>query len=617
MNEMWRQTAEARVTAPRPLTPAAPPIQPAQSAPPLATSARPPMPTPPPVAMRAAAPPIATAVQPHPAPIAQPLPAAPVPERRATPRPIPTPSQIIGRIISVAGCNTQVELAPHIPGQPAGRAEIGSLAKILAQDASVIGIISGMSVQPGQRGEKTVLDVVLVGEVLPGGFQRGVAHFPSIGDDVYLAGSADLAHVYSQALASTLNVGTLYQDPSVSARLMADDLFSKHFAIVGTTGCGKSSALTCILREALKERPHAHVLVLDMHGEYHRAFGAQAEVIGAGDLHLPFWLLNFQELCSVLTSPDDHHDAQVEILCDAIIFAKKRYSDAAAGRMRSRVLDTSTATVDCPTPFRLFDLISYIDEQLGKLERPYPTLAYRRLKSRVESLASDPRYVFMFGNPNMEDTMVEIMARLFRIPNDGRPITVIELSTVPEEILDVVVLLLARLTFDLAVWSNGGLPVLLVCEEAHRYVPADDRKGFFPTRQALSRIAKEGRKYGISLALLTQRPSELDTTILSQCSTILAMRLATESDQRVMRSTVHDSTFGILEYLPLLADRDAIVLGRGAPMPMRIKFHELPAAILPGKSQNEFTQRWAAPNMDRHMLEDAIARWRSNSGRKP
>jgi DNA helicase HerA-like ATPase len=216
----------------------------------------------------------------------------------------------------------------------------------------------------------------------------------------------------------------------------------------------------------------------------------------------------------------------------------------------------------------------------------------------------------------MEDNMVDILARLFRNPNEGRPVTVIELATVPEEILDVVVLLLARLTFDLAVWSEGRLPVLLVCEEAHRYIPADDRKGFFPTRQALSRIAKEGRKYGISLALLTQRPSELDTTILSQCSSILAMRLATESDQRVMRANVHDSTFGILEYLPLLADREAIVLGRGAPMPMRIKFAELPQAILPGKSQNEFTKGWASPNMDRRLLEDTVARWRSNNNRR-
>jgi DNA helicase HerA-like ATPase len=187
---------------------------------------------------------------------------------------------------------------------------------------------------------------------------------------------------------------------------------------------------------------------------------------------------------------------------------------------------------------------------------------------------------------------------------------------VPEDVLDVVVLLLSRLTFDLAVWSEGKLPVLLVCEEAHRYVSADDRKGFFPTRQALSRIAKEGRKYGISLALLTQRPSELDTTILSQCSTILAMRLSTESDQKVMRANVHDSTFGVLEYLPLLADREAIVLGRGAPMPMRIKFSDLPRSGLPGKGDSGFTERWATPNMTRQLLEDTVARWRGNAPRK-
>ena len=521
------------------------------------------------------------------------------------------PALFIGRIIGVSGYGTQVELA----SEDAPRAEIGSLVKVRTQNAAVVGIISSMAVQPtGKNGEKVILELILVGEIGAKGFHRGVAHFPVIGDDVYLACATDLAYVFTQPELATLNVGTLYQDQAVPARLLADELFSKHFAIVGTTGCGKSSALTCILREALKDRPHGHVLVLDMHGEYERAFGGLAEVIGAGSLHLPYWLLSFQELRSVLTSPDDHHDAQVEILCDAVIMAKKRFSDATAGRVRTRVLDT--ATVDSPTPFRLSDLIGYIDEQLGKLERPYPTLAYRRLRSRIEILTTDPRYAFMFGNPNIEDTMVDILARLFRVPNDGRPITVVELSTVPEDVLDVVVLLLSRLTFDLAVWSEGKLPVLLVCEEAHRYVSADDRKGFFPTRQALSRIAKEGRKYGVSLALLTQRPSELDATILSQCSTILAMRLSTESDQKVMRANVHDSTYGILEHLPLLADREAIVLGRGAPMPMRIKFSDLPRGSLPGKGGSDFTERWATPNMTRQLLEDTVARWRGNGPRK-
>lgn len=525
------------------------------------------------------------------------------------------PAQYIGRVTGVSGYSTQVELKPGLHDAP--RAEIGSLVKVRAQNVAVVGIISSMTVQPsGKDGEKTILELTLVGEVGAKGFHRGVASFPVIGDDVYLASATDLAYVFTQPELATLNVGTLYQDATVPARLLADDLFSKHFAIVGTTGCGKSSALTCILREALKDRPHAHVMVLDMHGEYERAFGCQAEVIGAGDLHLPYWLLSFQELRSVLTSVDDHHDAQVEILQDALIMAKKRYTDATVSRVRSRMMEASATTVDTPTPFRLYDLISFIDEQLGKLDRPHPTLAYRRLKSRIEILATDPRYAFMFGNPNMEDTMVDILSRLFRVPNDGRPITVVELSTVPEDVLDVVVLLLSRLTFDLAVWSEGKLPVLLVCEEAHRYISADDRKGFFPTRQALSRIAKEGRKYGVSLGLLTQRPSELDSTILSQCSTILAMRLSTESDQKVMRANVHDSTFGILEYLPLLADREAIVLGRGAPMPMRIKFSELPRSSLPGKGESGFTDRWATPNMTRQLLEETVARWRGNAPRK-
>jgi DNA helicase HerA-like ATPase len=575
------------------------------------------------------APPAPQPAPPRPAqPAAQPQPSSPAAQSeifRPAPRPAPAPraGQKIGRVISVAGPVTTIELDPSLNGPSAPRAEIGSLARIRTQTAHVIGTISSLRQTSSAMGnDKTLVELILVGELKGDGaalaFSRGVAHFPCIGDEASLAGRDELAVVFGHGNVATLDVGTLYQDPAIHACLLADELFSKHFAIVGTTGCGKSSALACVLHTALAANQYAHVIVLDMHGEHHQTFGNQAEVFGARNLYLPFWLLNFQELRSVLTSPDDHYDAQTEILCDAVIVAKKRFADASAGRLRQRVFDSASGTVDSPTPFRLSDVITYIDEQLGKLERPYPTLAYRRLKLRIESLAGDPRFSFMFGNANMEDTMVETLAQLFRVPNNGKPVTIIELSTIPEEILDVVILLISRITFDLAVWSDGGLPVLLVCEEAHRYIPADDRRGFLPTRQALSRIAKEGRKYGISLGLLTQRPSELDTTVLSQCSTLFAMRLATESDQKVMRSNVHDSTFGILEYLPLLADREAIVLGCGAPMPMRIKFHELARDRLPGSGgQTKFIDRWARPNMDRPRLEETVSRWRGNGNRRP
>ena len=278
------------------------------------------------------------------------IPSAPVlqptkPSVPTSPSQVGTTPQKIGRVVSVAGCTTTIELGLQSVGPNASRAEIGSLAKIHTQTANVIGIISALRVQPAasmSSGEKVLVELILVGELVSDGtkscFCRGVAHFPCIGDDAYLAGRDDLAKVYVQDNLATINVGTLYQEPSVPAHLLADDLFSKHFAIVGTTGCGKSSALTCILQQALVGHPYAHVLVLDMHGEYHQAFGSQAEVIRAGNLHLPFWLLNFQELRSVLTSPDDHYDAQTEILCDAIVTAKKRYADAAAGRVRSRVV---------------------------------------------------------------------------------------------------------------------------------------------------------------------------------------------------------------------------------------------------------------------------------------
>jgi DNA helicase HerA-like ATPase len=175
------------------------------------------------------------------------------------------PAQYIGRVIGVSGYSTQLELKPGMHDAP--RAEIGSLVKVRAQDVAVVGVIASMAIKSdGKNGEKTVLELTLVGEVGAKGFRRGVAHFPVIGDDVYLASATDLAYVFTQAELATLNVGTLFQDPTVPARLLADDMFAKHFAIVGTTGCGKSSALTCILREALKDRPLGLGVVVDRLG---------------------------------------------------------------------------------------------------------------------------------------------------------------------------------------------------------------------------------------------------------------------------------------------------------------------------------------------------------------
>jgi DNA helicase HerA-like ATPase len=537
-----------------------------------------------------------------------------------------------GRLISVSGSQAVAELdicsetrAPDVK-----RIAIGTLVKIITPMSSVTGIVSGLhsraAAGQGKDSEIRQVELSLIGEIIADQrigspyFRRGVSNSPALGDVVAHVTHEELVCVYSQPNVPTVDVGTLFQDAAVPARFIFDELFGKHFLVVGTTGSGKSCAVIAILQSALTELHHAHIVVLDIHNEYAKVFGSRAELIHPSNLRLPFWLLNFQEICTALTATDHHHDAEVQILSDAIIAAKRRNvlgqvaqtrtaSDAIP--LKRRIDRAGTINVDTPSPYLLSDVIAHIEEQLGKLERLQATIPYLRLKSRIEGLVADPRYGFMFRSVTVEDTMADVLARIFRVPADKKPITVIDLAAVPSEILDVVVSLIARLAFDLAVWSEGRMPVLLVCEEAHRYAPAADGDKFMPTRQALSRIAKEGRKYGISVGLVTQRPSELDTTIISQCSTVIALRLSTERDQQVMRANTHDGALGLLDYLPLLGDREAIVLGQGVPMPMRVRFRDLGQTIVPGTRHNGFWAGWKSANIERRQLDEIVARWRT------
>jgi hypothetical protein len=176
--------------------------------------------------------------------------------------------------------------------------------------------------------------------------------------------------------------------------------------------------------------------------------------------------------------------------------------------------------------------------------------------------------------------------------------------------MNVVISVLCRLTFDLGVWGRGSLPITLVCEEAHRYAPNDARLGFEPTRRALARIAKEGRKYGISLGLVTQRPSELDPTILSQCNTLFAMRLGNDLDQQVLRASTSENSMSLFDFLPSLGDGEAIALGQGVPMPMRIRFRQLGDQRVPSGKRATFSSAWSGEPIGREFLDKVVSRWR-------
>ena len=260
---------------------------------------------------------------------------------------------------------------------------------------------------------------------------------------------------------------------------------------------------------------------------------------------------------------------------------------------------TTGYTADTPVPYRLADLVALIDERMGKLENRSSRMVYHKLITRIETVRNDPRYAFMFDNANVGgDTMGETLRQLFRLPSDGKPMTIMQLAGFPAEVVDSVVSVLCRMAFDFGLWSDGAFPLLFVCEEAHRYASADRSIGFGPTRKALSRIAKEGRKYGVFLGLVTQRPAELDSTIISQCSTLFAMRMANERDQAIVRSAVSDAAANLLAFVPSLGTREVLAFGEGVALPTRLKFKQLPEHLIPHSQAviNASTDNTAAPD---------------------
>ncbi len=262
-------------------------------------------------------------------------------------------------------------------------------------------------------------------------------------------------------------------------------------------------------------------------------------------------------------------------------------------------------------PYRLNDVFTILDDRMGKLENRSSRTTYNKLLTRISSVINDPRYGFMFEAANVGgDTMAMVLSQLFRLPTENRPMTIMQLAGFPTEVVDSVVSVLGRMAFDFGLWSDGALPILFVCEEAHRYASANRDVGFGPTRRAISRIAKEGRKYGVFLGLVSQRPAELDPTILSQCSTLFVMRLANDRDQAIVRSAVSDAAGSLLSFVPSLGTREVFAFGEGVAMPTRLKFKELPKQYLPHSEAVSDASADFGRSVDRSFIDVVIDRWR-------
>jgi uncharacterized protein len=529
----------------------------------------------------------------------------------------------LGQLTGLTGSGATARLykATEKATEEDARMTIGRLVGVRFDTSLIVAVVVRMSVSPAPGGTEDfgslAAEIDFMGEIKDydtdqPAFQRGISSYPTIGNEVSRLRHGDIAVIHRINDGEVIEVGRLRLDPTVPAYINFEEMLRKHFAIVGTTGVGKSTAVALILQEILARKADLRIFLFDPHNEYATCFGDLANVMTPKNLVLPFWLFNFEEIVDVFFRGRPGVEEETEILQELIPLAKAKF---AAGQRGDRVLvrkqhGGSGYTADTPVPYRVSDLVGLIDERMGKLENRSVWMKYHRLITRIETLGNDARYTFMFNNVFVEDMMVQALGEIFRMPVNGKPITVMQLAGFPSEVLDSLVSVICRMGFEFGVWSDGAAPLLFACEEAHRYAPADKKLGFGPTRKAISRIAKEGRKYGVFLGAITQRPADLDPTILSQCSTVFAMRLANDHDQAIVKSAVPDAGTSLVGFLSSLGNRECIAFGEGVPLPTRFRFKDLAENRIPRSHSGRFARLEVGGAIDAEFIHSVVERWR-------
>lgn len=468
-------------------------------------------------------------------------------------------------------------------------------------------------------------------------FKRGADSFPQIDRECFVIEGSNLQRFMNilgadYPEAERLKLGTFVADRTAEAIISGDKFFQRHAAILGSTGSGKSYAVALILERAAKLN-YPNILVFDMHGEYapladakKNGFATRVRIAGPGDLEtpgddvlfLPYWLLNRDEMLSMILDRSDQNAPNQASRFTSHVRALKQKTLEDAKKLE--VL--KTFTVDSPIPYSINDLLELLrtDNTTKGVGKTGPVKGdwedkLTRFISRLEAKLEDRRYGFMFSPPaqaNTYDWLASQTARLLG-GNGGNGIKIIDFSEVPSDVLPVVTGTLARLLYDVQFWMKPEkrTPVTLLCDEAHLYLPVRDDADAVQ-RQALGsfeRIAKEGRKYGFSLLVVSQRPSDVSKTILSQCNNFLSLRLTNDTDQSVIKRLMPDSLAGLTSILPLLDTGEALMLGDAVLLPSRIKL-DMPA-ITPDSATRNFWKDWGTQEPDVDAIRSAVECLRS------
>ena len=442
-------------------------------------------------------------------------------------------------------------------------------------------------------------------------FSRSLDHVPEIDSTCYVLKDAHLEE-FMRVISEcgdgqhSLELGSYKLNENARAYVDGNKLFQRHAALLGSTGSGKSWTVASIL-ERSSQLPSSNLVVFDLHGEYKElSYAKQLRVPGPDEvdidddslLFLPYWLLNTDELQSLFIDRSEFtaHN-QVMAFQDSII-EKKRDALVKAGNQE--ILDAFT--LDSPIPFKIEDIIQqleFLNQQMipGKTKEVQGPFygQFSRLLLRLKSKTTDRRYSFLFGGKSTQDYnyLSALAEKLMGFGKQKQSIKVIDFSEVPADILPVIIGLVARIIYQVQFWTdpNSRRPVAFVCDEAHLYLP---RKEGNPVErravEAFEKIAKEGRKYGVALMIVSQRPSDVSATILSQCNNIISLRLTNADDQATVRKLLPESLESLLEALPIMDVGEAMVVGDSVLLPSRIKID--PPTEKPLSATIDFWSRW-------------------------
>lgn len=542
-------------------------------------------------------------------------------------------------VIELLMSETIPSSSPIVLGRVYRVGQIGALVKIPIGNIIIYGSVNSISNQASNSDEidihgRRFLTIDLIGEKIGDKpFEKGVGIYPTIGEKAYLVTDRDLFDIYGGEEKTGFKIGTHSSSTSLPIMLDTHKLVLRHSAILGSTGSGKSNTTVGILKSIISTYSNSRTVLIDPHGEYSSAF-PDAHVVRVGDqnnpLFVPYWLMNFEELAYFLVGASSTDDSRTDYrrMREKVVEMKKSW--APLGEYENEI------TADSPVPFDVrelwyfmnylvnatyddaasdkqnFDTAKILQEgDSAKLEpatfqaysvgtsAPYKSKdqVFYSYEKSIFARLKDARYDFMFHPGEYKDGSKDISDLLVEWLGNAERLTIFDLSNVPFEVLDVTVGLITRVIYESMFWGRNGentgknRPLLMVYEEAHSYLSDKDNSVY--AKKSVERIFKEGRKFGVGSMVISQRPSELSETILSQVGTFIALRLTNSSDQSIVNSLAPDNMNTLIKLLPSLRIGEAIVIGEAIKIPTRVRIaEEIPRAA---SNDPELVKKWSEP----------------------